>query len=347
MSEIRAVVSFDKEYFCVYGDGKLLAREKNAVVRKKTAIPSLVSFGKSAIASKDGLSGDKVFVRPFGVGGINDVQGAKLLIKVCFSRLFGTKKPHVFVLIPSFADDAYRSSVEKAFIDSGFRNVDLIEKPYVLSQIAQKEGKRFIVEIGTVGVEAVITESGVIKKAYALNFGTSETARLLIEEVCKRSETVPGCKNAEISHERTAVPDDGYTIDIGKYFSLYKGDCTRVQFVCKDAICDKPKAVGFAAKDVFETVSLLYERTAELVFAMLRECDAETVRTIKSEGVLFIGDGCKIGGFSKFMTERTEVATVTDEECLPIAEFYGFSEDEQYVARCLGVEEGQTKKGRK
>lgn len=338
MATKKAVVTFDDRHFTVYGDDKLLVSVPSAVVRKKSSSPVAVAFGNDAIKMAEGLQEGLMFSRPFSGNTISDLISAKLMVRYFFKKLFGINHAvEIYILMSSGISAVSRSQVEQVFISSGYRNVYIIERPYLLAKIAEQKGFRLVVDVEEATAEVALCDGGKPVQAHSINIGFRDVERDLTEELCNKFELSPCIKKTELNQERTLVLSSSAELPVLTCCSLNKADYTPIKLIGQDVISGENKVIALTAKDLFPVVEKPYKKTSDLLGAMLMGCDERTMETTVKSGILYLGAGTRINGFSEYMYEKSGLPVYVDgNPFMQVKTLYGLLDDSGFINYCLG-----------
>ena len=338
MATKKAVITFDDEHFIVYGEDKLLLSVPAAVVRKKSASPVAVAFGNEALSMSGDLAEGLMFSRPFRGSTIADLPSAKLMIRYYLKKLFGLNTSvELYILISSGITSIGRAKTEQAFISSGYKNIYIIERPYLLAKIAEQKGFSLIADIEQHNVEAVLCEKGRPLQAHSINIGIKDVEERITEEMCAKYELSPCLKKTEPSGERCIVLNTYSEVPVLGCCSLSEADYISVDVIGLDIISGENKVVPVRAKDLFPFVSRPYDKTIELLTAILMGCDDKTVEEVIKKGVLYLGAPTEINRFVEYVHQKTNLAVFADASpFLQVKTLYNLLSDAGFVNYALG-----------
>ncbi len=340
MAKTKIAVAYDEERFSVYGEGKLLLSVPSCVVRKKSAYPIAESVGGKAYYQENKVPDGYLFVRPFSGSKIADLQGAKLFIRSCFKKLFAKASSYRFyVLIETGLTKEDRSKIEKAFVACGYKNVYLVEKPYLLAKIGQKKEVSFVVDMGAKQTEAVTCKDGKIVRAYTMGIGYADAAKELSEKLCTENDMTFSSEKGQ-EEVGTFGIHEGKTAPILSCCSLFPTDYTRVTGIGSDIISGERKSIYMSSKELFSLVSKPYRKTTELIANMLMAYSEQELCAVINHGVFYLGKGVTINGFDEFMYDGTKLfVNKTRNPIYALKELYALLEDKDFLFDCLGVKE--------
>ena len=338
MATKKAVITFDDEHFIVYGEDKLLLSVPAAVVRKKSASPVAVAFGNDALNMANDLTEGLMFSRPFKGNSIADLASAKLMIRYYLKKLFGLNTSvELYILVSSGISSIGRAKTEQTFISCGYKNIYIVERPYLLAKIAEKKGFALIADLEQRTTEVVLCEQGKIKQAHSINIGLKNTEEALTEELCEKNELSPCIDRTEPSGERCFVLGSYASMPVLSCCSLSESDYIPIDVIGLDIISGENKTVSVRAKDLYPIVVRPYEKTVELLTAVLMGCDDKTVEEVIKKGVLYIGAPAEINWFGEYMYQKTNLASyVAEAPFLQVKTLYGLLSDRDFMEYALG-----------
>lgn len=338
MANKKAVVTFDDEQFTVYGEDKLLLSVPSAVVRKKSTTPVAVAFGNDALLMRGDLPEWMLFSRPFSGNAVSDVVSAKLMIRYFFKKLFGFNHSiEVFVLISSGLSGVGRAQIEQTFITSGYKNVYIIERPYLLAKIAEQKGFSLVVDMEEATVEAALCEGGKPIQAHSINLGFRDVAQGLSDALCEKYELSPCIKKSEPQKERTVELNVYAEIPVLDCCSLSQTDYTPLKLIGQDVISGENKILSIPAKELYPIAVKPYEKLSDLVSAVLMGCDEKTMDAICKKGILYMGRGTRISGFNEYMYTKSKLPVYVDNNAFSqVKTLYNLIGDIDFINYCLG-----------
>ena len=338
MATKKAVIAFDDDHFIVYGDDKLLLSVPAAVVRKKSATPIAVAFGSDALKMRDDLTEGLMFSRPFKGNTISDLPAAKLMIRYYLKKLFGINTSvELYILVSSGISSIGRSKTEQAFISCGYKNIYIVERPYLLAKIAQQKGFNLAVDLEGRTVEAVLCEDGKVTQAHSINIGVKDVESSVTEELCAKYDLSPCLKKTESTGERCIILNTYAEAPILSCFSLSRDDYIVVDAIGLDIISGENKTIAVRSKELYPLVVRPYEKTVELMTALLMGCSEKTVGEIIRKGVLYLGEPTKINWFCEYMYKMTKLPACTaNASFLQVKTLYGLLGDSSFLGYALG-----------
>ena len=337
MSVKKAVVTFDENHFIVYGEDKLLLAAPSAVVRKKSAAPVAVAFGKEALLLRDDLPEGTMFCRPFKGNTIADMPAAKLTIRNYFKKLFGFSfSVEIYILISTGISAVGRSKIEQAFITCGYKNIYIVERPYLLAQIAKQKNFDMVVDLEELTVEAALCEDGKVLQSHAIDVGLKHVADDLTAKICADHELSTCIRPAERTGERSFVLNAYNEVPVLSCFSLSRYSYIPVTAIGQDVISGENKSVTLPAKDLLDIVRVPYDKTVELITAILLGCD-EKVQSVIEKGILYLGRPTEINYFCEFMFDKTNLPVHVDSDpFLQVRTLYNLLGDADFMNYSLG-----------
>ncbi len=334
----KAVVSIDDGHFTVYGDGKLLISVPACVVRKKSAAPSPVAFAAEAVAMKRNLPDDLMFSRPFAGSVIGDVPGAKCIVRYYLKKLFGYNySVELYVLVSSGIPEVERAKIEQCFITCGYKNIFIVDRPYLLAKIAEKKGFNFVVFMEEDRVEVALCEGGKVQQAHSIDAGLKNVNKEITEEICAANELSPCINEVKTVGERSFALDFSGEVPVLTCFSLSRVDYTPVRVTGQDVISGDNKSVMITAKDMLPFVRKPFDKTAELLKALFMSCTEQMVVSTSKKGVLYLGGPTKINFFYEFMLEKTGMPVYTENNAfMQVKMLYELLGDNEFLSASLG-----------
>ena len=271
----------------------------------------IVEVGHAA-REMDGRVPESIEVmRPLRDGVIADFEVSHRMLghfveKVCGpARLF---KPRIMITVPHGVTSVERRAVHEAALQSGSREVYLIQEPLAAAigvglPIATPSGNMVVVLGGGVTQAAVIAMSGIVS-AGAVRLGGVHIDEAISSYVRKKYGLIIGPRTAEEAKIRigAATPQD---------------DERSIEIQGQDQVTNLPRPITLTTNEIVEAVQETLQLQAQAVRDVLETTPPELASDIIDRGMVICGGGSLLRGIDKWLTRETGVPAYLAEE--PVA----------------------------
>lgn len=250
-------------------------------------------------------------MRPLRDGVIADFEVSHRMLghfvqKVCGpARLF---KPRIMITVPHGVTSVERRAVHEAALQSGSREVYLIQEPLagaigVGLPIATPSGNMIVVLGGGVTQAAVIAMSGIVS-AGAVRLGGVHVDEAIQDYVRKKYGLIIGPRTAEEAKIRigAAIPQE---------------EEQSIEIQGQDQVTNLPRPITLTTNEIVEAIQDTLHLQAQSVRDVLESTPPELASDIIDRGMVVAGGGALLRGIDKWLTRETGVPAYLAEE--PVA----------------------------
>lgn len=260
----------------------------------------------------DGRVPDTIEVmRPLRDGVIADFEVTHRMLghfveKVCGpARLF---KPRIMITVPHAATSVESRAVHEAALQSGSREVYLIQEPLAAAigvglPIATPSGNMVVALGGGVTQAAVIAMTGIVT-AGAVRMGGLHIDGAIADYVRKKYGLIIGPRTAEEAKVRigAAIPQD---------------EEETLELQGQDQVTNLPRPITLTTNEIVEAIQETLQLQAEAVRDVLETTPPELASDIIDRGMVICGGASLLRGIDKWLTRETGVPAYRAEE--PVA----------------------------
>lgn len=294
MRKDRAIFDFGSTNFTIFTEGKIALRRPCAVILKRSLTPSIIAYGADAVARRDDITAEELYVKPVRKGAVAHKEACILLIKSILTEVFGKfSKPPLCVLVNCGLNAEQRLEIEKVFVDAGYADIFLMESLLGLMPSMAKYGIKTGVIVGGESTEVGIFEGGKLIIGYSLDIG-SDTVNERIKGFVR--------ENFKLN-----ISEDGAEELKKNAASLFPNDYTRVTVTGKDALTGRAKRLSVTAKELYRETAYVFGRILKVIDAALMSAPIETVREVEKTGILFAGYGSLQEGLREFSAKNLKL----------------------------------------
>lgn len=271
----------------------------------------IVDVGQAA-NDMDGRVPDVIEVaRPLRDGVIADFEITHRMLGHFIERVSGPArlfKPRVMVTVPLGATSVESRAVHEATIQSGSREVYLIQQPLAAAigvglPIATPSGNMVVNIGGGVTQAAVIAMSGIVA-ADATRIGGIELDEAISGYVRKKYGLIIGSRTAEQAKIRVgaAIPQD---------------EERSVELQGQDQVTGLPRPVTLTTSEIVEAIQETLQLMAVSIRSVLEKTPPELASDIIDRGMVVCGGGALLRGMERWITQETSVPAYLADE--PVA----------------------------
>ena len=249
-------------------------------------------------------------IRPIKDGVIADFSGAELLLKSLMEKVlkrYKIGKPKVVVGVPSGITEVEERAVQESVIQSGAREVYLIEEPMAAAigaglEIAEPSGN-IIVDIGGGTTEvAVISLGGIVVKS-SIRIAGDEITEDIINYVKRELNLAIGETTAE-----------NVKIELGCATPLMT--LKTMEISGRDLTSGLPRTLTINSNQVQEAIKYSVNEIVETVKSTLEKTPPELSSDIMEKGIYLSGGGALIRNLDKLLMARTGMPVFIADEPL-------------------------------
>ena len=286
----------------VFVKGKGVVLREPSVVALDKATGKAIAIGNEAQRMLGRTPGNIVAIRPMRDGVISDYEVTKQMIrefihKVCGFRLV---KPRLMICVPSGITEVEERAVIDAGLDSGARQVFLIEEPVAAAigagiDIAKPEGN-MIVDIGGGTTDVAVISLGGIVESNSIKVAGDRFDDAIIKYIRRKHNVLIG--------EHTA---EEIKINVGCVYPREENLVLEVKGRC--LLTGLPKVIEVTSAETMEAFEETTISIVEAIHLVLERTPPELVGDISTNGIIMTGGGSLVYGFDRLITEHTGIIT--------------------------------------
>lgn len=281
--------------------------DKGIVINEPTVVAldykklEILAIGQEAKELIGKSPEDIVAVRPLQNGVISDFDLTQALLEYCIHKAIpgvSMVAPRVVISVPSGATDVENRAIQDAVLQSGARNVYLIEETlasaYGAGLVDQTTRGAMVLNVGAGTTEvAVVSRYGVITSE-TLRSGGDRLDQEIQDYVRDRYELVIGDNTAE-----------RLKIAIG---TLHKDkQMNAMEISGRDTLTGMPKSVDVYASDITAAITSFVNELVDAVRYTLEKTPPELASDIISKGLVLTGGASQIDGLDDYIASNLSV----------------------------------------
>ena len=279
------------------GKGIILDEPSIVAIDKNTGV--LIASGHEA-REMLGRTPDSIdVIRPLKDGVIADFTATQVMLKNIITKIcqrYKVVKPRVVVGVPSGITEVEERAVEEAIINTGAREVYLIEEPMAAAigsgmDVGEPTGN-IIVDVGGGTTEVAVISLGGIVVSSSLRIAGDELDEDIINYVKKELNLAIGQTTAE---------------DIKMTIGCATPLMTEVPFTVKgrDLATGLPKSITMYSSQALEAMAESINEIVECVKQTLEKTPPELASDISQKGITLAGGGALIQNLDKLISFKT------------------------------------------
>ena len=292
----------------VYIRGRGVVLKEPSVVAFDRDTNKIKAIGEDARLMLGRTPGNIVAVRPLRQGVISDYKVTEQMMKYFIQKALGKKtfrKPRIAVCVPSGVTEVEKKAVEDATLQSGAREVSIIEEPIAAAIGAgidiSKPCGNMIVDIGGGTSDiAVISLGGTVVSA-SIKIAGDDFDEALVRYMRKKHNLLIGDRTAE-----------DIKIQIGTTYQLMEDDAMEVRG--RNLLTGLPKTVMVTSAETEEALRETSGQIVEAVISVLERTPPELSADILDRGIMLTGGGALLRGLEEMIEERTGINTMTADD---------------------------------
>lgn len=291
-------------------DQGIVVREPSVVAIDKTE-GQVLAVGNQANEMLGRTPDNIIAIRPMRDGVIADFDIAHEMIRILLRQALGKKglffKPHVMVCVPSGITNVEKRAVEDAVMQSGAKDVVLLEEPMLAAigaGIAVKEPVgHMVIDLGSGTTEIAILSLGGIVVSRSLRTAGNAMDRAIASFIKREYALAIG--------ERTA---EEIKIEIGSVLP-YDGE-ESFEMKGRDTSSGLPKNTVITAGEVRQALTEPVKEIISVIQQTLEETPPELAGDVMEGGILLTGGGARLRNLDQLITSMTGLQTRVAEEAL-------------------------------
>ncbi len=249
-------------------------------------------------------------VRPMKDGVIADFTATQLMLKNIMQKIrqrYNIGKPRVVVGVPSGITEVEERAVEETIIQSGAKEVYLIEEPMAAAiganmDVAEPSGN-IIVDIGGGTTEVAIISLGGIVESNSLRIAGDELDEDIINYIRKEMNLAIGETTAEQIKK-----------EIGCAMPLLTESSMEIKG--RDLTTGLPRMVTVTSSEIEEAMRESISKIVDVIKQTLEKTPPELLSDIMEKGIILAGGGALIKNFDKLLSIKTEMPVFVAENPL-------------------------------
>ena len=286
----------------VFVKGKGVVLREPSVVALDKATGKAIAIGNEAQRMLGRTPGNIIAIRPMRDGVISDYEVTKQMIKEFIRKVCGFRivKPRLVICVPSGITEVEERAVIDAGLDSGARQVFLIEEPVAAAigagiDISKPEGN-MIVDIGGGTTDVAVISLGGIVESNSIKVAGDKFDEAIVKYIRRKHNVLVG--------ERTA---EEIKINIGCVYPREENLVLEVKGRC--LLTGLPKVIEVTSAETMEAFEETTISIVEAIHLVLERTPPELVGDISSNGIIMTGGGSLVYGFDRLITEHTGIVT--------------------------------------
>lgn len=291
-------------------DQGIVVREPSVVAIDKTE-GQVLAVGNQANEMLGRTPDNIIAIRPMRDGVIADFDIAHEMIRILLRQALGKKglffKPHVMVCVPSGITNVEKRAVEDAVMQSGAKDVVLLEEPMLAAigaGIAVKEPVgHMVIDLGSGTTEIAVLSLGGIVVSRSLRTAGNAMDHAITSFIKREYALAIG--------ERTA---EEIKIEIGSVLP-YDGE-ESFEMKGRDTSSGLPKNTVITAGEVRQALTEPVKEIISAIQQTLEETPPELAGDVMEGGILLTGGGAKLRNLDQLITSMTGLQTRVAEEAM-------------------------------
>lgn len=283
----------------VYVKTKGIVVNEPSVVAINKNTGEVLKVGNAAKEMLGRTPGNIVAIRPLKDGVIADFDVTQAMLKYFISKAnqsHGFLKPRVVVCVPSGVTEVEKRAVEDATLNSGAKEVYIIEEPMAAAigaglPVEEPTGS-MVVDIGGGTSEVAVISLGGIVASKSLRIAGDDFDEAIINYIKKNFNLMAG--------ERTA---EKLKIDIGSAYETIEDAYEEVSG--RDLVTGLPKNIQVSTTDIVNALREPLEQLISAIKATLENTPPELAADIMDRGITLTGGGALLRGLDRLIMEHT------------------------------------------
>ncbi len=294
-------------YKTVISEGIRIVLEQPSIVTVESESYNPVYFGDMAKSSLGRTPEALTCVRPIEHGVIADYDITLAMLSEYIKRAFGSKiiRPSVMACLPTGLTELQHHSLADVIVDSGGRNVTVIESPLAAAiglgiDFNSPKGS-MVVDIGAGTTDIATISLGGIVQCGSYNVASFDFDDAIVKYIRRAYNIAIGELTAEQIKKQigSVVKRDVEITMIAKGRNLRTG---------------LPEAFEITSREIYDNVYDTALQICNSVRKVLERTDPDIVADIMDSGIYLTGGGSLINGMAAFMEEfiGTKIIQATD-----------------------------------
>ncbi len=284
----------------VFEKGNGIVLQEPSVVAMDTSTKKVVAVGKEARRMLGRTPGNIVAIRPLKDGVIADFEVTEIMLKHFITQAVKKRrffKPIVMVCIPVGITGVEKRAVIESSMQVGARKTFLIEEPLAAAiganlPIEEPRGS-MVIDIGGGTSEIAVLSLGGIVVSESLRIGGDRFDEALIRYIRDKYNLIIGDKTAE-----------EIKVNIG---SAYVEENKEYEVRGRSVVSGLPKNLILRSEETLEAFNEPINAILDAVKRVLEQTPPELSSDIMDRGVIMTGGGSLLNGFTKLLSEETDI----------------------------------------
>ncbi len=286
----------------VRGQGIIINEPSVVAINKKTK--QILAIGDDARRMVGRTPANIVAIRPLVDGVISDFEVTEQMLKYFITKVHKEKftlipRPRVVIGIPYGVTEVERRAVEEAAINSGAREVYLIEEPVAAAIGArlpiQDASGNMIVDIGGGTTEVAVISLGGIVTSRSIRVAGDEMNEDIINYARSQFNLLLGPRTAE-----------EIKISIGSAFPM--NERAEAPMRGRDLVSGLPREIIVNDEQIRKAITKSVAILVDSIRATIEETPPELVADIMDRGIVLAGGGALLKGLDLLISQSTGTA---------------------------------------
>ncbi|MDR0272380.1 MAG: rod shape-determining protein MreB, partial [Clostridiales bacterium] len=292
----------------IKGQGTVLTEPSVVAIDKNT--DKILAVGEEARSMLGRTPGNIIAIRPMREGVISDYHITEKMLKYFINKAVGRpliRKPRIAICVPSNVTEVERRAVEDAAIQSGARQVYIIEEPIAAAigagiDIARACGS-MVVDIGGGTTDVAVISLGGTVVSSSIKTAGDHFDEAIIRYMRKKHNILIGERSAEELkiHVGTAFP---------------RPQSVSIEIRGRNLVTGLPKTIAVTSEEMMEALHEPVATVVEAVHNVLERTPPELASDIADRGIVMTGGGSLLYGLDKLIRDKTGINTIIAEEAV-------------------------------
>lgn len=284
----------------IYVKGKGIVLREPSVVAVARYSKEVYAVGYDAKEMVGKTPDNIIAIKPLKDGVISDYKMTYEMIKRFLQKVLKSgafSKPRVVACVPSGVTEVERRAVEEAVIQSGAKEVYIVEESMAAAiganlTVAEPLGN-MVLDIGGGTSEAAVISLGSIVTAKTVRVAGNAFDEAIANYIKKKHNLLIG--------ERTA---EEIKIAIGSVYQMEE-DEPSMEVRGRDNLSGLPRNITVTSEEIREALSECAEILVDTVKVTLENTPPELSADIVTQGITLTGGGAFLKGLDRLLSERT------------------------------------------
>lgn len=295
----------------VYIHGKGIVLNEPSVVALERDSGRIIAVGEEARRMLGRTPGNIVALRPLREGVIADYDSTERMLRYFIAKACGGNKswakPRVMICIPSGVTGVEERAVRQAALQSGVKEVHLIEEPLAAAlgaglEIAEPSGS-MVVDIGGGTTDIAVLSLGGIVCSKSLRVAGDKFDDAIVRYLRREKSLMIGERSAE-----------ELKIHIGTAHLSSKTDRREMDVRGRDLVTGLPKTITVTSEEIFEAIQEPLWQVVGAVKEVLEHTPPELAADLVDKGIVMTGGGSLLHGLDRLLSEETGLPVYVAED---------------------------------